>query len=206
MTSKPPSGSEPVTKNTAGKSAEETKAEVEDSLILVDPNNGNTIKKFTFPDGMDVYAHSSDGNWLSVIDKKGIIWRVNVATQTQEKMSNDKIDSPTRTAITKDGRYIFATTWTASLLRWDAVKKTMDVIVDGFRGQASCLRLSDDEKFAIIGGNHFDIGVYEIETKKTGFYTRVDASDFYVPQAWMKGDRLIYITDGGVMFDGIFSK
>jgi tricorn protease-like protein len=95
--------------------------------------------------------------------------------------------------------------FTEPLKRWDVSTGEVKTIAD-YRPVASSLTLSADEKFAIIGGSHYDIGVYEIATGKLGLNTRVDASDFYVPQTWMKGSRLIYITDEGVMFDGTLQK
>ena len=175
------------------------------SLILASADNGSTIREFNFADGIDMWTSSANAQWIAVMDNKGFFWTVNVNTGFQNKLKNDPLKDATKIAITNDGRYVFTTQFAGPLKRWDSSKQVSDTIAS-FRGNASSLRLSVDETFAIIGGDHFDLGVYEIETKKTGFYTRVDASDFYVPQAWMKGNRIIYITDGGVMFDGILSK
>ncbi|MBX3292478.1 MAG: WD40 repeat domain-containing protein [Acidobacteria bacterium] len=175
-------------------------------LILASADTGKTIREFTFDEGVSSFASSRDANWIAVADNKGFLWRINIQTGIVDEFKQAKIDMPTQIAITDDGRYIYTTEWYAKLKQWDTKKREFKLIVDGFRGQASSLRLSYDEKFAIIGGNHYDIGVYEIATGRTGFYTRVDASDFYVPHAWMKGDRLIYITDGGVMFDGFLRR
>ncbi|MEO6391365.1 MAG: hypothetical protein ABIP75_05890, partial [Pyrinomonadaceae bacterium] len=71
----------------------------------------------------------------------------------------------------------------------------------GHRGQAACLALSTDERYVIVGGNHFDIGVYDAKTGKQILDSRVDAADFYATNAWMSGMRLIFTTDGGVLFD-----
>jgi hypothetical protein len=38
--------------------------------------------------------------------------------------------------------------------------------------------------------------------KQIGEY-RSEAADFYVTNAWLKGDRLFYFTDAGVLFDGV---
>lgn len=192
---------------TADKKSDETEPKyVTKKLILASAETGKMIREFSFKEGVSKYASSRNANWIAVADEKGVLWRINVSTGTVDEYKEGKIDSPTQIAITDDGRYIYTTEWYAKLKQWDTEKRTSKVIVDGYRGQASCLRLSVDEKFAIIGGNHYDIGVYEIASGRTGFYTRVDSSDFYVPQAWMKGNRLIYITDGGVMFEGYFSK
>ncbi len=200
--------SEKTPTETAGKKGDETDEPkyVTNKLILASAETGKMIREFSFKEAVSKYASSRNANWIAVADKKGVLWRINVSAGTIDEYQEGKIDSPTQIAITDDGRYIYTTEWYAKLKQWDTEKRSSKLIVDGFRGQASCLRLSADEKFAVIGGNHYDIGVYEIATGRTGFYTRVDASDFYVPQAWMKGNRLIYITDGGVMFEGIFSK
>jgi hypothetical protein len=70
------------------------------------------------------------------------------------------------------------------------------------RGQAQTLKLSRDEKEIVIGGNHRDVAVYEISTGERRLYFSIAAADFFVTNVWLGGDRLLFSTDAGVLFDG----
>lgn len=167
--------------------------------------DGTMISEYSFPKGVDMWTTSHNGKWLVVADNESKFTVFDLTTGAKQKETLVPALDPTKIAISNDGRYVFTVEFAKPLKRLDISTGEIKTIAS-YRPVASSLNLSVDEKFAIIGGSHYDIGVYEIATGKTGFYTRVDASDFYVPQAWMKGNRLIYITDGGVMFDGMLSK
>ena len=61
---------------------------------------------------------------------------------------------------------------------------------------------SCDEQEIAIGGNHRDVAVYEIATGERRLYFEIGAADFYVTNVWLGGDRLLFSTDAGVLFDG----
>jgi len=54
----------------------------------------------------------------------------------------------------------------------------------------------------VNGGNHRDVAVYEIATGERRLYFEIGAADFYVTNVWLGGDRLLFSTDAGVLFDG----
>jgi hypothetical protein len=77
--------------------------------------------------------------------------------------------------------------------------------VGDLRGQCSTLRLSNDGRRFVVGGNHHDVAVYDAQSgERVGYYLS-EAADFYVTNAWLAGDRLIYTADGGVLYDGTLS-
>jgi WD40 repeat protein len=189
------------------KKEDSKKPEVLTIKLVQADSNGKLIREYSFPKGVDIWATSHNGQWLAVVDNDNKFSVFDLANGVERKHGPNPSPAinPSKLAVTNDGNYVFTTEFTEPVKRWDVTTGEVKTIA-GYRPVASSLNLSTDEKWAIVGGSHFDIGVYEIATGKTGFYTRVDASDFYVPQAWMKGNRLIYITDGGVMFDSILSK
>lgn len=174
-------------------------------LILASADNGSTMREFIFENGLALMATSTNAKWMAVADGKGYLWLVDLTTGNQKQWSKGIIEETKKIAVTNDGRYVYTTEWYAKLRRWDTSTQESTELTQ-HRGQAACLSLSADEQYVIIGGNHRDVGVYDAKTGKTIFYSRVEASDFYVTNAWMRGRRLIFTTDGGVMFDWSLKK
>lgn len=73
-------------------------------------------------------------------------------------------------------------------------------------GQARTLKLSPDEREIVVGGNHRDVAVFDIASGEERLHFRVNASDFYVTNVWLSGDRLLFSTDAGVLFDGLVKR
>lgn len=172
-----------------------------DKIKLAAARDGATIKEFKVADNVALFAVSANGLWLAVADAVGQLTLFNLKTGESRNWTGGKIDSPTQIAVTNDGQFVYTTEFEAHLRRWDTVKQN-STDLGQMRGQAHCLELSADEKRIIIGGNHRDVGIYDAASGKRLFYTDVEASDFYVTNVWLRGTRLIYTTDGGVIFDG----
>jgi len=64
------------------------------------------------------------------------------------------------------------------------------------------MRLSRDENEILIGGNHRDVAVYDIARGERRLYFESAAADFYVTNVWLSGDRMLFSTDAGVLFEG----
>ena len=176
-------------------------------IVLAAANDGATKMKIPFSEKISLWTTSANAKWLAVADEKNSIFSVDVADGNKHEWKGDKIKETTKIAINNDGNYIYVTNFYAGLYRLKTDSSESQRIVEGFRGQASSLQLSFDEKYAIIGGNHRDIGIYNLADGKTLFYDKyIDSSDFYITNSWMKNNRLIFTTDGGVMFDGILEK
>lgn len=173
-------------------------------VVLADAN-GATRREFGAGEPIECFSVSRNGHWLAVAVKSGALNLFNVSTGERARSKTAKIENISRIAVTNDGRYVYTTEWVAHIRRWDTLNDTAEDL-GGYRGQSSFLRLSKDERLIIIGGNHRDIGVYDAGSGKTVAYFRTSASDFYVTNGWLGGDRLIFTTDSGVMFDGVLEK
>ena len=68
------------------------------------------------------------------------------------------------------------------------------------------ITLANNDEWLITAGNHGDVGIFDRETGSLVSYTRTSASAFYVEKVWVGGDRMIFTTDTGVMFDGRIIK
>jgi hypothetical protein len=112
-----------------------------------------------------------------------------------------KLESITRLAITNDGQSVYATQWGGQLTRWD-VSKDQYQALGTMSGQSGAFRLSRDERLWIVGGNHRDVQFYEASSGKAIAEFRVQGADFYITNAWMADNRLIFTTDAGLLFDG----
>lgn len=174
-------------------------------IILASADVGSKIREFEFTEEISKFDTSANGKWLAVADEKGNLWKIDLQNGKREQWSGGQIEDLTRITITNDGKYVYTTEFQANLRRWDTVKQKSDSL-GSYRGQAFFLKLSVDEKYVLIGGNHHDIGVYNAKTGEHVFYTQDESSDFYVTNGWMKGNRLIYTTDGGVLVDGLLNK
>src|SRR5262249_38064655 len=110
-------------------------------------------------------------------------------------------DSLTRLAVSDDGRWVYTTEFTAGLKRWDAQNDRFENL-NAIRGQCRELRLSADQSRILVGGNHRDVAIDDAKTGEESGNFVTDGADFNVTNVWARGDRLIYTTDYGVMFDG----
>jgi WD40 repeat protein len=173
--------------------------------VILASASGETVREFAVEEPVECFGVSHNGRWLALAVKSGELNLFDVATGQHTRSKTSKIENISRIAVTNDGRYIYTTEWMAHIRRWDTRQDTSEDL-GGYRGQSSFLRLSRDEKRIVIGGNHRDIGVYDAADGKALADFRITASDFYITNGWLSGDRLIFTTDSGVMFDGVLEK
>src|SRR6185369_16845763 len=109
--------------------------------------------------------------------------------------------SDIKVVVNNDGTYVYLTDFRTGLSQWntktDVVKQLTSI-----HGQAASLNLSVDETRVLIGGNHRDVQIYDASSGESFAAFETDSSDFYVTNVWLKGERLIFTTDTGVLFDG----
>lgn len=79
-------------------------------------------------------------------------------------------------------------------------------VFTGIRGQCRELRLSAGEDLILVGGNHRDVAIYDAKTGKKVAAFDTEAADFNVTNVWLRGDRLIFTTDAGVLLDGMLER
>ena len=170
-------------------------------LVLAKWTDGATIREYPIEGEIDGFAVSANGEWLVAANGTGSLFRFEIRNGTRSPVGAENVDSLTGLTISNDGRYVYTTEFGAKLRQWDTQTSLMKEL-GSIRGQARTLRLSRDEKEIAIGGNHRDVAVYEIATGERRLYFEIAAADFYVTNVWLGGDRLLFSTDAGVLFDG----
>jgi WD40 repeat protein len=173
--------------------------------VVLASSSGATEREFAVEEPISCFGVSRNGRWLAVGVKSGALNLFDVSTGRRTLSKSVKIENISRIAVSNDGRYEYTTEWMAHLRRWDTRADTSEDL-GNYRGQSSFLRLSKDEKRIVIGGNHRDIAVHDAASGKTLADFSTSASDFYVTNGWLSGDRLIFTTDSGVMFEGALEK
>ena len=171
------------------------------NLVLAKWLNGETIREYAVEGQLDGFAVSANGEWLVAVNKANTLFRFEIRNGSRTQLATDSAHDLTYVAISSDGRYVYSTEWEAKLRQWDMLTGEMKEI-GSIRGQARSLRLSRDEKEILIGGNHRDLAAYDIAIGEQRLYFEIAAADFYVTNVWLSGDRLLFSTDAGVLFDG----
>jgi WD40 repeat protein len=159
------------------------------------------LREFAIDKKQSQFCVSANGSWLGVADDEGKLHVFEIATGRLVRSSVEKIDSLTRLAVSDDGRWVYMTEFTASLKRWDTQNDRFEKL-NAIRGQCRELRLSADQSRILVGGNHRDVSIYDAKTGESIASFETEAADFNVTNIWASGDRLIFTTDSGVMFDG----
>ena len=170
-------------------------------VVLAKWTNGDTIREYAVDGNLDGFAVSANGEWLVAANEANTLFRFEIRTGNRIQFATDTAHDLNHLAISSDGRYVYSTEWEATLRQWDTQTGSMKEI-GSIRGQARTLRLSRDEKEILIGGNHRDVALYDIATAKQRLSFSIAAADFYVTNVWLSGERLLFTTDAGVLFDG----
>jgi WD40 repeat protein len=170
-------------------------------LILADASTGDTKREFQLSSSVENFATSLNGEWLAAADKTGTLYCFEIKTGRLLATSREKIENVSTIAVTNDGQNVFTTEWKAALQQWDTGRNSLKEIAS-IRGQARSLSVSPDGERIAVGGNHRDLAIYESKTGNRIAYLQTAASDFYVTNAWVHGQHLVFTTDSGVLFAG----
>ena len=173
----------------------------ENKLVLAKWTTGEPIREFAVEGKLEGVAVSANGEWLVAANEANTLFRFEIRNGNRIQFATDTAHALDYLAISSDGRYVYSTQWEATLRQWDMQTGTMKPI-GSIRGQSRTLRLSRDEKEILIGGNHRDVALYDIAAAKQRMSFEIAAADFYVTNVWLSGDRLMFTTDAGVLFDG----
>lgn len=177
----------------------------EDRLVLAEGITGMTIREFEIDGALERFTVSTSGQWLVASNEEGKLFRFEIKTGKRTTVGRENVKNLTQLTITNNGRYVYTTEFEATLRQWDTKTNTMKELAS-IPGQAATLKLSRDEKEIVMGGNHRDVAVFDIASGEERLYVRVPASDFYVTNVWLAGERLLFSTDTGVMFDCLVNR
>jgi WD40 repeat protein len=170
-------------------------------LVLGKWTTGETIREYAVEGNLEGFAVYANGEWLVAANEANTLFRFEIRNGNRIQFATNNAHDLNYLAISSDGRYVYSTEWEATLRQWDTQSGAMKEI-GSIRGQARTMTLSHDEKEILIGGNHRDVALYDIATGKQRLSFGIAAADFYVTNVWLSGDRLLFSTDAGVLFDG----
>ena len=174
-------------------------------LVLAEGVNGTTLREYAIEGDLGSYAVSANGRWLVSANSAGKLFRFEIKSGKRTVVGHKNVEDLTGLAITNNGGYVYTTEFRAKLRRWDTGTGAMKELSE-ITGQAHAVELSRDEREIIIGGNHRDVAIIDIASGEERLYVKVSASDFYVTNVWLGGDRLLFSTDVGVLFDGVVKR
>ena len=178
-----------------------------DRIRVMSIDTGQVTREFRLKDPIMVSAVSANRRWLAVVEYTGKLSLLNL-NNFELKPSTVQVPAEAGPiAITNDGRYIYVLNRDAQLGCWDLntsqfTDSTLTAIKE-IHTNADFMILANDDKWVITAGNHGDVGVFDRETSRVLSYTRVSAAFFYVERVWVRGNRVIFTTDVGALFDGV---
>ncbi|HEX6715839.1 MAG TPA: hypothetical protein VF088_01940 [Pyrinomonadaceae bacterium] len=153
-------------------------------------------------------ALSANRRWLAVADEKKNLSVFDLKTLQKKSIAIEPEHLGTF-VITNDGGYVYGIANEGELTKWNInTGQTSQSVLSQIRDRSSrvdFMTLSHDDQWLVTAGNHGDVGIFDRETGRLLAYTRTSAAAFYVEKVWTNGNRMIFTTDTGVMFDGILS-
>jgi WD40 repeat protein len=177
-----------------------------DRIRLISIDTGQVAREFRLSSPMVVSAVSSNRRWLAAVDDAGTATLLDL---TSFNLKTTSIASPGKAgpmAVTNDGRYIYVLTRDGQLASWDLntsqFTETTLTRIREMHTNADFMTLANDDKWVVTAGNHADVGIFDRATSRLVSYTQVSAAVVYAEKVWVRGDRLIFTTDTGVLFDG----
>lgn len=181
-----------------------------DRMKLVELETTQPIREFVVKKPIIKSMLSSNKKWLGILDddKNLTVFEVVTGKQVSSKVLTTEDHGPM--VITNDGRYIHQVAHEGTLLTWDmqggAMTEHVLRRVQDMSTNVDFITLANDDKWLVSAGNHGDVGVFERTTGNLVCYEESGAAVFYAEKAWLAGDRLIFTTDTGVLFDGRLVK
>jgi WD40 repeat protein len=169
-------------------------------VILADPETGASKREFPIESKIALASTSPNGEWLAVGDENGSLYCFQLKTGKLIGKSKEKINSLSAIAVDNDGQSVITAEFTGALRRWQPSADSSEVLTNA--GNIKTLYLSSDGKRLVLGGNHKDVAVYDLEARQAVFATRTDDADFEITNVWTAANRLIFTTDAGILFDG----
>lgn len=176
-----------------------------DRLKFLAVDSGQLTRELRLPSPILTSTISENRRWLALVDNAQKLTIFDLTTLKKRRVAFKPKDAGPL-AVTNDGRYVSLVAHGGRLLTYDlkTAKLTESVLkeIRDVHSNVDFMTLANDDKWIVVTGNHGDVGVFDRSTARLVSYTRVSAAAFYVETAWVRGNRIIFTTDIGVLFDG----
>ena len=177
-----------------------------DQMRLRNVETGRDIREFKVDTTIVQSAVSSNGQTLATRDENNKLAIFDLATGEKKEISIQAGGESGPLVVTNDGRYAYQIVGNGELKRWDfttgEVNQTALGRIQEMHTRVDFMTLANEDKWLVVAGNHGDVGIFDRTTLRLLCYTQTSASAFFVERVWVLGDRMIFTTDTGVMFDG----
>jgi WD40 repeat protein len=181
-----------------------------DRMKLAAIESGQLIREFVVKKAIRKSMVSANNKWLAVVDQDNVLTIFEVATAREISAKPLATDEDGPMAITNDGKYVYQVLRDGTFVKWNSQSKETSKLeltrIRGMHTNVDFITLANDDQWLITAGNHGDVGIFESATGKLVCYEQSGAAVFYAEKAWVRGDRLIFTTDTGVLFDGRLVK
>ena len=179
-----------------------------DRIKLTAIGDTKNTRELTMPGLIIATAVSTNRRWLAVLDDNKNLSVFDLKTLQKKTIAIEPEDWGAF-VVTNDGEYVYQIANEGQLTKWNInTGQTSQSVLSRIREMHSnvdFMTLSTDDRWLITAGNHGDVGIFDRETGRLLCYTRTSAAAFYVEKIWVNGNRMIFTTDTGVMFDGTLS-
>jgi WD40 repeat protein len=177
-------------------------------IKLAPIDTSQNTKELVVPGLVVNTALSANRRWIAVVDGKKNLSVFDLKT-LQKRSIAIELENSGALVVTNDGGYVYQIANGGELTKWNInTGQTSQSVLSRIREMHSnvdFMTLSQDDRWLVTAGNHGDVGIFDRETGRLLCYTRTSAAAFYVEKIWTNGNRMIFTTDTGVMFDGILS-
>lgn len=176
-----------------------------DRIQFLSVETGQVLREVRLSSPPLASAVSANKRWLAIVDNARRITVFDLTTLKNKSIASKSQDAGPL-AITDDGRYVYRVVYGGELLKWDMktatfTKSVLQRIRD-VHSSVDFMMLANDDKWIVVAGNHGDVGIFDRVTSRLVSYTSVSAAAFWVERVWIRGDRMIFTTDTGALFDG----
>lgn len=176
-----------------------------DRIRFVAINTGEVTRELRLDSPILKSDVSENGRWLAAVDDAKKLTVINLTT-FKKKRAAFKSEDAGPLAVTNDGRYVSFVAHGGRFLTFDMkTSKLTETVLKEIRDASSnvdFMTLANDDKWIVVTGNHSEVAIFDRKTTRVVAYTRTSAAAFYVETVWIRGDRIIFTTDTGVVFDG----
>lgn len=181
-----------------------------DRVKLVSVDSNKVIREFIVGRPIVRTALSENNQWLAVLDEANTLTVFDTATARKMTARPIAADAYEPMVITNDGKHLYQIQHGGELMRWNAQSGRLDkrvlTRIREMHTNVDFITLANDDKWLVTAGNHGDVGIFEVPSGNLVGYTQTTAHVFYAEKAWVKGNRLIFTTDTGIMLDGKLVK
>jgi tricorn protease-like protein len=152
-------------------------------------------------------AISANKRWLAVFHEPRQLTVFDLQSDQKKSMSVTP-EEYAGLVITDDGQHVYNIASEGELTHWNVSagtsEKTVLARIREMHTRVDFMTLANDDRWLVTAGNHHDVAIFERATGRLVFFVQAAAAAFYIEKVWLNNKRMIFTTDIGVMYEGVF--